>query len=306
VEIVSVSQKMHRSHIPLPDFNSVKGALTLFSEGTTKSSHATKQQLVADGGGLAAMLMTVGQRDTGGFLGQLFADIEKKLQTSSVYSYSFDYDGYGSFFKTTVEVYRLPDDSYLLSLSAAYVGRKVENELAEALGLQQKLWWSGVNLTYGPTEGETFEIDFKDIAMCLAPLGNQQATGRNIAQAIVQGGSESALGHGTYPGEFIVTNVTDESPGVKVNVDSSSVASYYDHPYTIEGSVVRGRLQHDWNNPTKSLSPVVFIGVDGKHFNDSSGWSRYPILDQKIEQDVLLMTDRITSAFNAYVDFMSA
>lgn len=304
MQIVSVSPKAHRSHIPLPDFDSVKGALTLFSEGTTKSSHATKQQLVADGGGLAAMLLSASQRNTNGFLDRLFKEIEETIEVNSSYNRHFDYDGYGSFFKTTVEVYRLPDDSYLLSLNAAYVGKEVEDELAEALGLQQKLWWSGVDLTYGPVKGEMFEIDFEAIAMCLAPLGNHQANGSEMAETIVRGGARG-LTHNISPGEFIVTEVTEDSPGVRVTIDRSSVASYYDHPYSVEGSTVRGHLQYDWGNPTKMLSPVVFVGVDGKHADSSSSWIRYPILDQKVEEDVLKLTGRITSAFNSYVDVMS-
>jgi hypothetical protein len=304
MQITSVSQKTHRSHIQLPDLDSVKAALVLFSEGTTESSHATKQQLVADGGGLAAMLLSASQRNTNGFLDQLFKEIEETIEVNSSYNRHFDYDGYGSFFKTSVGVDRLPDESYLLSLNAAYVGHKVEDELAEALGLQQKLWWSGVNLTYGPVKGEMFEIDFEAIAMCLAPLGAHQATGSDIAGAIVHGGARG-LTHNITPGEFIVAKVTEDSPGVKVNIDRSSVASYYDHPYSVEGSTVRGRLQYDWDNPTKMLSPVVFIGVDGMHAEDPQGWNRFPTLDQKIEEDVLQLTDRIASAFNSYVDVMS-
>ena len=83
-----------------------------------------------------------------------------ELKSEGRFHRSFDYDAMGTnFFKTTVNS-RQVDGEYILEITAAFVGNKPEENLAEKLGKERALiassaigklsvvddWWFNINL----------------------------------------------------------------------------------------------------------------------------------------------------------------
>jgi len=131
-------------------------ALGMYDMGLTRSSTATRDRLYADmwkedhpNLGVddpsifrttpKAKLISLGEvinRTKGSLVENLISAV---MNSGGNYRQSFDYDGMGTaFFKTSVEVERI-DGKYVLSLCAAYVGDKPEEELAQTLGRERGL-----------------------------------------------------------------------------------------------------------------------------------------------------------------------
>lgn len=286
MKITSAITSERQGGIPLPTLQAVKDALSAYSMGYTKDSNATKQQLVADGGGMIAAMLPLVQQSPSSFVRQLCEHVEEAIDARGRYFRHFDYDGVGTFFKTSVEVERLEDASFLLRLSAAYVGNKVEEGIAGFLGVQRGLWRTTVDLTLDAREGERFAVDFDQIATRLEDSVFQPAYGWIMAQIIAQGRKEKYSSIVTEPGivtlmgdDFGYTeraNEIDRHLTVTLGFDTISVGQYYEQPFVAEGPVAYGRLREDWEDPTKFLDPVLSINIAGNEETEES--SRLPVL----------------------------
>jgi hypothetical protein len=157
--ITGVEISQYESGIPLKGWESVKNALNIFASGASRGSRATEQhQMQAVGesmGGFAAAFYAVAAPHMSGgsssFVEKMLQEAEPAVQSRGRWSRSYDYDGQGSFFKTTVEVNRADKkDGYILQLNAAYVGNQVEEGLAEALGAERGLSWKNVAVEFEP------------------------------------------------------------------------------------------------------------------------------------------------------------
>lgn len=299
LKVVSVLPAVSRIGIHFADLESVKGALMVFSQGSSRSSGSTRQNLMSQvsGEGAATMLMhdlLLGNRDR--FLDHLFEEMDTRFQTGFSFEKSYDYDGQGPFFKTNVGVEKVKSDgTFVLTLYAAYVGRAPEDGLAEALEVQQSLNGSHVHVAYDHTVKGDFVIDFDPIAEALSPFTNSELTGSMIAGVIAAGDKDGGYGNLIYNGGvYTLFDETDTLPGVFVSMDSSSVESYREHPFTADGSVLRGGMKADYDDKSKMLAPTVRLTVSGKHAEAAVSWQHLPILDPQVEADVLKLNGSIT------------
>lgn len=291
MKILSVSCTEHEGGIPLPDLESVKSALQAFSEGRTKGSGATHNQLAKDGGGMASVLMTLVQPSPGSFVGRLCEEMERTLSQSDSFHRSFDYDGVGSFFKSNVRVKRLSDGTYMLELSAAYVSNEVEKGLAEYLGVQRGLWWTKFSITLDAIEGDNFKIDFDPINDKLRGTVLWTHSGKGIAMLIAVGKSEdysSRIMDGgvvTLMGgelrDTVDPSSIDDQLTVTMAIDNMSVGRYYEQAFEADGSVVIGPRETRWSKPGEERYPSVVITVSGNPSEDR--FNRLPVLVPEVQ-----------------------
>jgi hypothetical protein len=291
MKILSVSCTEREGGIPLPDLESVKGALQAFSEGRTQGSDATRNQLVKDGGGMAAAMMTLVQPSPGTFVDRLCQQMEQSLSQSDQFYRDFDYDGVGSFFKSNVKVKRLSDGTYLLELSAAYVGNEVEKGLAEYLGIQRGLWWTKLTITLDAIEGDNFKIDFDPINDKLGGTVLWTHSGKDIAKLIAAGKTEdysSRIMDGgivTLMGgelrDTVDPSSVDGQLTVTMAIDDMSVGRYYEQAFEADGSVVIGPRETRWSQPGEEKYPSVGITVTGNPLEDR--FNRLPVLDPEVQ-----------------------
>jgi hypothetical protein len=279
--------------IPLVGMDSVKAALQKFSEGVRGSS-ATTQQLAIDGNPFA-MVMKMAYMDAGRegpFLKNLFADIEATLKGRDRYSRHYDYDGVGSFFKTTVAVTKLPNDVLVLGLNAAYVGGRVEASLAEALGVERALCWTAVNAVLPSVDG-LFIADLLFIIESLAKvvdlkgLTPERAVLR-MKDEIVQDGFRVSIP--IFETEkFAVTMGLDnvESPMKYGNGGRTFVWKFNDNS-------ILGPLHADWEDGTKFLDPLMKFTICAKPSDRFAPTFLISAEDKKAMRD---LADTIASAF---------
>jgi hypothetical protein len=280
--------------IPLVGIDSVKAALQKFSDGVSGST-ATLHQLGVDGNPLA-MMMKMAYMDAGRevpFLKKLFDDIEATLKKHNKYSYHYDYDGVGSFFKTTVEVTKLPDDVFVLGLHAAYVGDAVEASLAEALGVERALCWTAVDVVL-PLAGGLFIADMLFIIESLTKVVDLKGLTPARAVSMMRGKVEQDGGfHVSIPifetEKFAVMMVLDdvESPMKYRNGSGTLVWKFNDNS-------ILGPLHADWNDQTKFLDPLMKFTVFKKthdRFNPAF------LIGAEEKKEIRDLADTIASAF---------
>lgn len=176
LHIAKVEISEERRGIPLGDFNSVSAALHTFAHGRSPGSRTTQNKLLDDtistygDEGFLTYFQIASQVDQDAFLNDMLKQAEPAVKRRGHWERNYDgiIDAFGtSFFKTFVEITRLPyrADSYLLELCAA--GRRtVEEELAQTLGVERGLKNKQVKVTFEPN-GDNFRIDFDQIAQRL-------------------------------------------------------------------------------------------------------------------------------------------
>lgn len=307
MNILSVESTEYQGGIPLPDFESVKGALQAFSEGRTAGSHAGKQEFVANGGGMIAMMLELVQSGSSRFVDRLCDKIEADLSFRSNSHNSFDYEGPGPFFKCTVNVIRLEDDSFLLSLSAAYVGNTIEQGLADYLGVQRGLWRTSVSLKLDAAQGDMFAIDFDPIMDKLGGTVLWTRNGHGVAKIIANGYMDSYstvaydAGVATLMGgdlrDTVDPSITDSQLTVTIGVDTSSVGEYYKNPFTVNGSVLNGQLREDYDDPKVYIAPRVIITIMGNP-NESNRLDT-PVIDPAIQHRMRALASEVVAHFSS-------
>lgn len=188
LNVTGVEISEYRGGIPLSGWQSVEAALETFASGRTKKSRATQQNIedhvenVGGGIGLGLYFLTLARMDRDSFVGDLLKEAQEALKGRDRWSRHYDYDGLGTvFFKTTVEIDRIPDlqEGYLLGLNAAYVGKEVEDGLSETLGVEQGLHRKSVSVKLEP-RGSEFRIDFDKVAEKIHPFYTQIEEGKKF------------------------------------------------------------------------------------------------------------------------------
>jgi hypothetical protein len=233
------------------------------------------------------------------FLKTICQDIEASIERCGSYNLHCGHDGIGRFLHTTIKVDRMPDRSYLLSLTADYVGQEIESGLAVALGSTQSLWWSQVDLTFAVIDERTFAIDFAPIADKLAVFGDRELSGASVARAIAEGSKidyDTLLLRGD---SIVVTSATDRTPSIRLQINPKSVGNVYEHSLIANGSVVHGVLKNTWDDTPKPIPPVVQIILDGQYTKGERPWQIYPVLDRHMKDVIRQQTATIAAAFSS-------
>jgi len=191
MKIVSATNKANYRHIPLLGWDSVVSALNTFARGLAKESWATTDHQIeainqsqgAFGLGVYFLGASHLTANPSSFVDELLVKAHNTLKTGDRWSRSYDYDGVGVFFKTTVEIGFLDRDKemYYLSIHAAYVGDAPEEGLAERLGVPRALTGTSVVVEVKPTSETTFAFDFDKILYALKDVINVgKLTGKYI------------------------------------------------------------------------------------------------------------------------------
>ena len=263
VKILSVEAEEHQAGIILPDLQSVKGALQVYASGVTSGSHAVRKQLVADGAGHVAMALDIIESNPNSFASMLCNDIEETMSTSNRFERSFDYGGPGPFRKAHVIVERLGNGEHLLGLYAAYVGREIEEGLAQYIGARRALAWAGVNITVEAAQDDKFTIDFAPIMDALKGSRFEQSNSQSVAEIIAAGYKEDYETRPMRGGRVDLSDDVDIE--VILSISDITVESYYHEPFVADGMTVTGGLR-DWG--TGIENPRVQIVIRRRKVGD--------------------------------------
>jgi len=293
MRITAVRQEKLECGIPLKGLDSVKTALQTFSKGERPTVQKTASQ-IEEGNGLGALLFLSFLPDAGDrFLQQLFSELEI-VKGRGYFERSFDYDGRGPFFKTTVEVSDYGEnDIYILGLHAAYVGRQVEERLAEMLGAERGLQWLKVSVETEPV-GEQFQFDFNEIAAGIKPLFGSPETlsGEAMVTAI------TSFGDFGNSGRFVFQT----GSGLTVSVfpdDVSHPFQYMDRQkkaaWISNGAKLSGPLRESYTERGKFRSSKIAISIFGS--KKGSFERLLPIIDPAVKEEARSLADKIEAAF---------
>lgn len=312
LNITGVEISEYRCGIPLLGWDSVKGALNAFANGASKKSRATeKNQLQAIGeemGGFAMAFYGVFAPHLQGsgnqFVEEMLQRAEPSIKKHGCWEHHYDYDGMGSFFKTTVDIKTLPEqkDAYLLELHAAYVGKEVEDGLAEYLGVEQGLQWKNVKVGLAP-EGNQFKIDFDPVAEKLQPIiaelfqlkGSKRITGIDVANYFMTVNEYKEQAYN------FVLGIKD---GVEVVLNLGEVKRRFEHRngkvvadnWSQKESVISGLLGRDYNyeDETKLAPPSFIISI---HRFSNEKYNRLPVVDPAMKATMNDLANKIASLF---------
>jgi hypothetical protein len=302
---VEVTQ--YESGIPLKGWESVKNALNIFASGASRASRATEQdQMKAMGesfGGFGAAFYAIATAYISGggssFVDRMLQEAEPSVQSMGRWSRSYDYDGQGSFFKTTVEINRADKkDGYILQLNAAYVSNQVEEGLAEALRVERGLSWKNVAVKFEPA-GSQFKIDFDQIAKRLRGVAatlDTRATsiaGKDIVAALMKINQ-----YGESEGSFVL-GVKD---GVEVTVSLGRVGKRFEYSqgkksedrWHVQGATISGPLDTDYRDETKFVAPSISIFMRPR---SEEKYNRLPAVDPKMKATMHGLASGIAAAF---------
>ena|SRR3989344_9484648 len=306
-EVTGVEVTQYESGIPLKGWESVRNALDIFASGASRGSRATEQhQMKAVGesyGGLGLAFYAIAsphmQGSGSSFVEQMLKEAEPSVKSRGSWSRSYDYDGQGSFFKTTVEVNKVgKEDGYLLQLNAAYVGNQVEEGLAETLGAERGLSWKNVAVEFEP-EGTQFKIDFDQVAEKLrgvvATLDTKarSITGKDIVAHLMKTDK-----YGESEGPFVL-GVKD---GVEVTVNLGRVGRRFEYSqgkrsedrWHVEGATITGSLDTDYRDETKFMPPSISVSM---HPKSEDKYNRLPAVDPKMKATMNGLASEIATAF---------
>ncbi len=310
LNITNVAISEYRSGIPLQGWESVTSALNTYSKGGSRSSRATRNDLeknVAEmGGGLGLGLLFLSQGPRSAFVEDMLQEAKAGVDSRGRWERHYDYDGQGVFHKTTVEVQKLAEvnNGYLLGLNAAYVGKAVEDGLAETLGVEQGLQWKSVKVELAP-DGKQFVIDYDAVAEKLQPVLAELERPRGRAKLIGSDIVRHILDTHSYAHyhEALPLGVKD---GVEVTFQQGEVGDRYDMEtdrdkkhslWVVEGfGTLRGPLDHDWEDKSKLLPPSFGVSI---HRFSKERYDRLPAVDPKMKANMNDLADRVATAFKA-------
>lgn len=329
MRIAGVNITEYRSGIPLSGFDSVAAALHTFASGRSRGGRATQKDLEdnlsRDHGamGLGLYLLSTARIDRSGFVNDMLQEAEPAVKGErGRWERHYDYDAMGtSFFKSTVEITRLSDqdDGYLLGLNAAYVGKQVEDGLAETLGVEQGLQWKGVNVILEP-DGNNFRIDFDQIASRLQSLYSELEPAvepKNLRQRVTEAVKGSGNGRSALTGESIIrtllatnrwggdTNsfVLGVKDGVEVSLSLGRVGDRFnwkngnrnEEQWKTEGAVVTGSLAESYEEEGKLEPPAVTFTI--RRYSEDR-YDRLPAIDPAMKTTMSDLASKIAASFS--------
>lgn len=305
-KITRVEVTESHSGIPLLGWESVSNALNTFSTGKSRSSKVTRNDLernaIQKGGPIGLFLVMATTEDRSSFVERMLQEAKAGVDSRGRWERHYDYDGQGVFHKTSVGVQRLPElkDGYLLELNAAYVGKEVEDGLAETLGIEQGLQWKSVEVGLTP-EGNQFKIDFTQVVYRLQsvttgltqPKGRQRISGLDVANYFM------STNEWAEPATNYVLGLQDE---IEVTLNLGRVASRFEYSHgkiaadnwRQEKSVISGHLEKDYEDKTKFISPSLVVLM--KRFSKER-YDRLPIIDPKMKATVNSLAERVADTF---------
>lgn len=326
--------------IPLTGWENIRAALNIFASGKPRRSRATEDhnlQAFTQMHPFAGMLfLQANRREPGNsFVDRLLEEAEPAVKDRGRWSRSYDYDGQGSFHKTSVEIQDITsvdeeasDGLYLLSLNAAYVGKGVEDDLAEYLGVEQGLQRKSVHVKLEP-DGDQFAIDFDQVAQKLQPLlaqlhpktpvGSENIFLKLLSAVIKSPEPESEP---SLTGEDIVQqmlavdsyrsrdvnsiilgtkDVKDDQ--VEIALSLGRVGDRYNwrggdrdkELWNIAGATVRGPLAESYKEEGKLEPPSVVLTVQRTAHKDE--YSRLPIVDPDVKAEMNELAIQIAALF---------
>lgn len=297
----------YESGIPLKGWESVKNALDIFASGASRGSRTTEQhQMKAMGesyGGLALAFYAIAaphmQGSGSSFVEGMLKEAEPSVKSRGSWERHYDYDGQGSFFKTTVEINKVgKEDGYLLQLNAAYVGNQVEEGLAEALGAERGLSWKNVAVEFEP-EGTQFKIDFSQVAeKLLGVVATLDTKAKSITGEDIVAHLMKTDKYGESEGPFVL-GVKD---GVEVTVNLGRVGRRFEYSqghksedrWHVEGATITGPLDTDYRDETKFMPPSISVSM---HPKSEDKYNRLPAVDPKMKATMNGLANEIATAF---------
>jgi hypothetical protein len=299
MNILTVTQSSVQGGIEFADLDSLKNAIRVFADGGTPAARETNRHGFDDtpnGGVGLLMKMDFDNRRESSFIQELLSEIDRVTE-SRQFSKSYDYDGAGPFFKTSVEVKKIKIGrrrfTYLLSLYASYVGDRPCAGLASSLDADRALWRDEVVIEMAPV-GDRFEIDFEAAAERLAGIGLDSLTGQQIADSIM---AEAPKGHEAN------TNVLIRRDDLVVGFGLMrvSVQGPIDHKsgeviWIQSGAIISGPLERAIEGEGYA-KPRLSVSISVPKPENERSWERKPILDPVVKQNVHDQTAAIVSAF---------
>jgi hypothetical protein len=288
MRVIEVNTQQYYSGILVPDLVSVKMALYAYWNGVSSASNATR----AEQPGLTLMMMDIIQSDGNRFVDDLFDKIQQALTHRSQFSKSYDYDGAGRFLKTSVDVTKVAQ-GFIVKFNAAYVGNKAEADIAAYLGVSRSLYWSKVLVSLDAAQNDQFSIDLRPIlgALKVGDFAVPDAT--EVARIIAAGDKEDwssvIVRGGTVP--LFEHNLCE----VLLQIESISVASYYDQPFVADGPIVTGALRKAWEEGQGFEQPKLEIFVRSMLATDNG------TLDLSVQDKMVNLTDMLGSRLSTLI-----
>jgi hypothetical protein len=293
MEYLAVTQESIEGGIEFADLDSVKNALLLYASGDTAGSHETTRRGFdnTESGGFGLMMkMLIDLDNDDSFMEDLLSGVDT-VDMGRPYDRSYDYDGVGAFFKTTVLVsmaqVRRGYYVYLLSLNAAYVGDKPCAELAKAIGADRSLWRDTVTVELAPV-GDHFEIDFDDVMERLIAVGLKTMSGQQFAEHTMRQTTKPLDAEYSLPIRseplLVIFGLERYSVGDPIDRTSRQVC------WTQTGSVISGPL---WPHQNPRLTFTVTAPASA----DQRSWERVPIIDPAIKQAIHDQSAAIVGVF---------
>lgn len=207
LEIASITTTEVCRGIVLTDLNELAHTLEAYADGVGEASDATRDDYMRTARSSTnvgihgifnpryaeaspADTEQGGAYSTNPFIDEIVKGVEEaRSNGKKEWSRHYDYDGQGRFHKTTVKVsFDEENHALILELNAAYVGDKVEEELAKALGVERAVRSMGVkielpemphqDLSVPLEERETFRLDCAPIARVIDSV-NKKFCGRD-------------------------------------------------------------------------------------------------------------------------------
>lgn len=327
LNITGVKVSEYRSGIPLQGWDNVESALRQYESGAAKRRTAMDHNIKAYGdsyGELGAALFIFGNsQGRESFVDELLQEARPSVQNRGQWSKHYDYDGPGRFHKTSVEIKALPntENGYLLGLNAAYVGKEVEDGLAEALGIEQGLQWKSVNVELAPEETD-FRVDFDAVADRLKLFYEEL----DPAPTLEPGGFRQRLVEtvkGEQPaekpeltGEAIVRTLlaTDEytsgsnpfvlgiKDGVEVSLNLGRVGDRFnwrggdrnEELWKAEGTILSGPLAESYSDRGGLEVPSIIVSIEPY---GEDRYDRMPAIDPEMKASMNNLAERVAAAF---------
>jgi hypothetical protein len=303
MKITNVSVEHYDRGIPLKGWDSVKAALNLYAGGRTDGSRATEQNqidAVAQSSGIMGLgiylIAAPHMQDAGNqFVENMLEEAKSALKNRDNWNRSYDYDGMGVFFKTSVGISILDrkEDLYMLEISAAYVGTKPEAGLAENLGIPLALRRYSVIVQVKPVDATRFAFDFDEVLQALkGVLKINFNLGKEIAKHFIKGGRHDDC----KPWPIFL----DENVSITLAPGRVEQRFVYDKPgephdtWTVNGSVLYGLLDSSYEDSSKKEPPTIVLTITNAA-QDRFGYGQ-PIWDENLKDKIDILSNQIAEA----------
>ena len=190
-KIVDVKFEDYRRGIILANMKELETALRVYNGEVIPESKATTHEAYKaafqDHGPMGVGLFALASEKMRKWdiVGKILKEAKPALQKEGFYRRSFEYDALGSnFFKTYIGIERV-EDVYILSIKAAYVGSKPEEELAKYLKKPRALRYSEIGIKMSAVDERWFNIDLESLLKKLyIPMPKEDI--RKLAEDIVE------------------------------------------------------------------------------------------------------------------------